>query len=330
MNFWNQKKILITGATGLVGSSLTKSLLNQNAFVVALIRGSNPQSEFFHSGNFQKASLVHGSLEDYSSIERAINQYEIDTVFHLGAQTIVGAAYRNPFSTFEANIRGTYNLLEACRHHQKLVKRIVIASSDKAYGSSPSLPYLETMPLNGIHPYDVSKSCVDLISATYHHTYSLPIGIARCGNIYGEGDLNWSRLIPGTIRSFHFDQQPIIRSDGMFTRDYIYVEDVANAYLCLGEHLQRPEIQGQAFNFGLDSPFTVLQIVQAIQRLMNCSQLTPKILNQASAEIRDQSLNSKKAKELLGWKHCYSLEEGLLKTIEWYKNRLNSSILCSI
>ena len=317
--YWEQKKVLITGATGLVGSWLIRKLVEEGAHVTAFVRDFNPQSEFFRSKDYKNTAIVQGSLEDFAAIERAINEQEIDTVFHLGAQTIVGTALRNPLATFEANIRGTYNLLEACRLHPSLVKRIVIASSDKAYGSSPVLPYLETMPLAGKHPYDVSKSCTDLLASSYHHTYHLPLAIARCGNIYGGADLNWSRLIPGSIRSFLLDSAPIIRSDGKYTRDYIYVEDVVEAYLLLAEHLHRPEVRGEAFNFGLDAPSDVLEVVELIQRLMNRPFLNPKILNSASAEIRDQSLNSEKAKKILEWTPGYSLEEGLSKTIDWYQ-----------
>ena len=317
--YWEQKKVLITGATGLVGSWLIRKLVEEGAHVTAFVRDFNPQSEFFRSKDYKNTAIVQGSLEDFAAIERAINEQEIDTVFHLGAQTIVGTALRNPLATFEANIRGTYNLLEACRLHPSLVKRIVIASSDKAYGSSPVLPYLETMPLAGKHPYDVSKSCTDLLASSYHHTYHLPLAIARCGNIYGGADLNWSRLIPGSIRSFLLDSAPIIRSDGKYTRDYIYVEDVVEAYLLLAEHLHRPEVRGEAFNFGLDAPSDVLEVVELIQRLMNRPFLNPKILNSASAEIRDQSLNSEKAKKILEWTPGYSLEEGLSKTIDGYQ-----------
>lgn len=330
MEFWSQKKVLVTGATGLVGGWLVHSLLEKAAAVIAFVRDPNLQSLFFSIADWKKTSLIHGSLEEFSDIERAINKWEIDTVFHLGAQTIVGTALRNPLSTFESNIRGTYNLLEACRRHSNLVERIVIASSDKAYGSSEILPYLETMPLSGKHPYDVSKSCTDLISLSYYHTYSLPITIARCGNIYGGGDLNWSRLIPGTIRSFLLNETPIIRSDGTFTRDYIYVEDVVDAYLSLAENIHRPEIKGQPFNFGLDGPYTVLQVVELLQELMDCPDLPPKILNSSNAEIRDQSLNSKKAKDLLRWQPFYSLEDGFKKTISWYQSYFStqSNNLC--
>jgi CDP-glucose 4,6-dehydratase len=318
-NFWNQKRVLITGATGLVGSWLIKSLTDKNAYVVALIRDADPQSNFFRENLAPYTTIVNGALENLYALERAINEHEVDTVFHLGAQTIVGTALRNPLPTFEANIRGTYNLLECCRLHRSLVKRIVIASSDKAYGSSPQLPYTEEMPLKGEHPYDVSKSCTDLLALSYYHTYQLPIGIARCGNIYGGGDLNWSRIIPGTIKKLYNREAPEIRSNGLFTRDYIYVKDVVLAYLELAEQLNRESIQGEAFNFGPNQPYTVLDIVNRIQLIMGLSDIRPKILNQAQAEIKDQTLSSKKALELLSWEPTYSLNDGLKETIEWYK-----------
>jgi CDP-glucose 4,6-dehydratase len=329
-SFWKEKNVLVTGATGLVGSSLVKALIDRKAHVIALIRDPNPQSDFYRSGYYQQVELVQGALENFDSLERAVNENEIDTVFHLGAQAIVGTAWRSPLSTFESNIRGTYNLLEACRRHSSLVKRIIVASSDKAYGSSEVLPYTEEMPLTGKHPYDVSKSCADLISLTYHHTYCLPVVVARCGNIYGTGDLNWNRLIPGTIRSYLSNTAPIIRSDGQFTRDYIYVEDVVEAYLLLAENLHSPAVQGQSFNFAPNAPFTVIEIVKTLQKLMNCSALTPKILNHAGAEIRDQSLSYKKAQKVLNWKPRFTLEEGLEKTIPWYENYLNSKQLVGI
>ena len=266
--FWKEKRVLITGATGLVGSWLTKRLIDENSYVVALVRDSDPQSEFFKSESFKKTTIVQGELENYSSVERAINEHEIDTVFHLGAQTIVGTALRNPLSPFESNIRGSYNLLEACRRHPSLVKRIVVASSDKAYGSSDVLPYTEEMPLCGKHPYDVSKSCTDLLAFSYHHTYGSPIAVARCGNIFGGGDLNWSRIIPGTIRSFHLNESPVIRSDGTFTRDYVFVDDVIDAYLMLAQNVHRENVQGQAFNFGPNAPSSVLEIVKLLQKLV--------------------------------------------------------------
>jgi CDP-glucose 4,6-dehydratase len=322
--FWKEKKVLVTGATGLVGSWLVRKLIECEAHVVTLIRDSNPQSELFRSGFFKKTDLVQGSLEDFYSVERAINENEVETVFHLGAQTIVGTAWRSPLPTFEANIRGTYNLLEACRRHSSLVKQVIIASSDKAYGTCRELPYNETTPLEGRNPYDVSKTCTDLLASSYFHTYRLPLAIARCGNIYGGGDLNWSRLIPGTIRSFLQNETPILRSDGKFTRDYLFVQDVVEAYMKLAEEIHRPEVIGQAFNFGPNKPYSALEIVEVIQKQMKCEHLDPKILNNATAEIKDQSLDSKKAKEILGWDLKYTLDEGLSQTIRWYEQYFTS------
>jgi len=321
-NFWNNKHVLVTGATGLVGYWLVKALIEKNARVIVLIRDIDPQSELYRTNLVNKTTVVTGALEDYFAIERAINEYEVDTVFHLGAQTIVGTALRNPLPTFEANIRGSYNLLEACRQHKSLVKRIVIASSDKAYGSSPQLPYTEDMPLQGEHPYDVSKSCTDLLATSYARTYELPVTIARCGNIFGGGDLNWSRIVPGTIRNLLQEMPPDIRSNGLFTRDYIYIQDVVHAYLTLAKESHKEEIRGHGFNFGPNRPYNVLEVVNAIQLLMNKKSLQPRILNQAKAEIKDQTLCSKKAGKLLGWKPIYTLEQGLQDTIKWYQEYL--------
>lgn len=325
-NFWINKNVLVTGATGFLGYWLTKALVQEKANVVTLVRDFDPQSALLRSKLIDRTRVVQGALEDYAVLERAINEHEIDTVFHLGAQTIVGTALRNPLPTFESNIRGTYNLLEACRQHKTLVQRIVIASSDKAYGSSPILPYTEEMPLKGQHPYDVSKSCTDLIGYTYHHTYGLPVVIARCGNLYGGGDLNWSRLIPGTIKNFYSKIATVIRSDGTYTRDYLYVEDAVYAYLLLASSAHKENVCGQAFNFGPNAPYSVLEVVTALQRLMNCADLPPKILNEAKEEIRDQSLDSQKAKQLLGWQPLFNLEEGLQRTTQWYSNYFQESL----
>ena len=318
-------RVFITGATGVIGSRLTRSLLDAGAYVVALIMDWDPQSELIRSGTVDRISVVNGQVEDFNTLERAINQHQVDTVFHLAAQAIVGVAYRSPLPTFEANIRGSYNLLEACRVHRDLVKRVVVASSDKAYGDSDTLPYTEDHPLKGIHPYDVSKSCADLIAHSYWATYELPVAIARCGNVYGGGDLNWSRIVPGTIRSLHRGERPVIRSDGLFTRDYAYVDDVVEAYKTLAYSLdERPEVRGEAFNFGPQYPCTVLEVVQEIADLMDRADLAPVILNQATEEIRDQHLSCEKAGRLLKWKPSYSLQDGLKLTIDWYKEFLSS------
>lgn len=311
----------MTGATGLVGSWLIKRLLEQEATVIALVRDADPQTELYRSGDINRIQVVSGSLEDIRSLERAVAE-GVQVVMHLGAQTIVGTALRSPLATFEANVRGTYNLLEVCRVHRDLLQAIVIASSDKAYGDSPTLPYTEDMPLIGRHPYDVSKSCTDMISFAYAHTYGLPLTVARCGNIYGGGDLNWSRIVPGTIRSLLFNEAPILRSDGSNIRDYVYVKDVVNAYLLLAEQVSNSEVCGEAFNFSPESRVNVLEMVKNISRLMNCEHIEPIVLAQARAEIQDQYLDSKKAANKLGWRSQYSLDNGLLETITWYKRFL--------
>lgn len=324
-SYWDGGRVLVTGATGLVGSWLVGSLLEAGARVVALVRDWDPQSELIRSGTIARTVVVNGALEDYSTLERAINEHEVDTVFHLGAQAIVGTALRNPLPTFEANIRGTYNLLEACRVHGSLVKRVVVASSDKAYGDSDILPYTEDMPPLGRHPYDVSKSCTDLLAHTYHNTYGLPVVVARCGNIYGGGDLNWSRIIPGTIKSLHRGERPVIRSDGRFTRDYVYVKDVVSAYMTMAERQDRPGVRGQAFNFGPEKPLTVLEVVDRLRTLMGCDSIEPLVLNEAKAEIRDQYLDSTRAATLLGWRPRFTIDEGLRETVAWYMDFLGGT-----
>ena len=321
-NFWRDRRVFVTGATGLVGYWLVKDLIASGARVIALVRDPDPQSGFFRSGDYRQTSLVQGNVEDFSSLERALNENEADTVFHLAAQPIVNVAHRYPLPTFETNVSGTYNLLEACRIHSDLVKRVVIASSDKAYGAHEHLPYTEEMPLQGKHPYEVSKSCADLITQAYHHTYGLPTVILRCGNIYGGGDLNWSRIVPYTIRCFLNNQRPIIRSDGRYVRDYIYVKDVSRCYMKAAECLSDKKVQGQAFNFSLERPLTVLELVKVIQQLMNCKHLEPDVQNTATGEIREQYLNTTKAHRVLNWKPQYTLEEGLNETIAWYREYL--------
>jgi len=319
-DFWRSRRVFVTGATGIVGSWLVKELLDRGAYVVTLVMDADPQSELYRSHDVQRIVVVNGRLEDLWVLERAINLQEIDTVFHLGAQTIVGTAHRFPLPTFEANIRGTYNLLEACRLHKDLVRRVVIASSDKAYGEQPNLPYTEDMPLNGKHPYEVSKSCADLITQSYYHAYGLPVAIARCGNVYGGGDLNWSRIVPGTIRSFIKGERPVIRSDGTYVRDYIYVKDVVRAYMRLAECLDDKQVKGEAFNFSHGKPVAVLEMVVTIQKLMNCTHIEPDIQNNAEGEIRFQQLSATKAHHILKWEPTFEIDSGLRETIAWYRD----------
>jgi len=317
-NYWENRNVFITGATGFLGSYLAESLIERKANAIILVRDWPSRSRFIISGIFQKTTVIRGEVENYFLLERILNEYEIDVVFHLAAQTIVEIANRNPLSTFESNIRGTWNLLEACRRNSN-VKRIIIASSDKAYGSQKKLPYDEGLPLKGNHPYDVSKSCADLIAYTYYNTYNLPVCITRCGNFYGGGDMNFNRIIPGTIRSVIYNERPVIRSDGSFIRDYIYIKDAVSAYILLAERMEDEKIHGNAFNFSSEIQITVLDLTKKILSLMGKEDLRPVIKNEAENEIRHQYLSSRKAKEILGWYPEYSLDKGLNETIAWYQ-----------
>lgn len=315
--------VLVTGATGMVGSWLVRYLLDSGTHVVALVRDSDPQSEFVRSGDAMRTEVINGHLESYEDVERAIVEHEVGTVFHLGAQTIVGTALRAPLATFEANVRGSYNLLEACRRHRDLVGSIVVASSDKAYGDPTSLPYTEDMPPLGRHPYDVSKSCTDLLATSYAETYGLNVAVARCGNVYGGGDLHWDRIVPGTIRSLLKGQSPEVRSDGTYTRDYTYVDDVVRAYVVLSEKTHSEDVRGEAFNFSFGQPVSVLDLVARIAGVVKRTDLQPVVLNTAHGEIAHQYLDSSKAHRVLGWKPTVGLDEGLKKTVDWYLEYLN-------
>jgi len=314
---WTGKNVFVTGCTGLLGAWLTEDLYRRGAAVTGLVRDWVPGSILNRDGWLRKINVVRGDVADYGVLERALNEYEIDTVFHLAAQTIVGTANRAPLGTFESNIKGTWNVLEACRR-VPTVRGVVVASSDKAYGSHDRLPFDEEAPLRGEHPYDVSKSCADLLARSYYLTYGLPVAVTRCGNLFGGGDLNWNRIVPGTIRSVLLGEAPVIRSDGTFIRDYFYVRDAAAAYLLLAEKLPEDGVAGEAFNFSNEIQIPVAELVKTVLRLMD-SPLQPVVLDRASGEIRHQYLSAAKARRVLGWKPLFSIEQGLGETIAWYR-----------
>ena len=316
---WAARSVLVTGATGLIGAWLTEELLARGARVTALVLDEDPRSHFARSGAARRVRSSPGALEDLAAVERAIDAAEADTVFHLGAQTQVIAARRDPLGTFEANVRGTYNLLEACRRRADAVKRVLVASSDKAYGDRGSAAYTEADPLDGKNPYEVSKVCTDALARSYHHSFGLPVAVARLGNVYGGGDLNWARLVPGAARAFLRGERFVVRSDGKLVRDYLYVKDAAAAYLALSDGLDKGVAAGQAFNFAADQPRTVLEMVEAVRRAMKVEGLPLDVRNEAVGEIPEQRLSWERAKKDLGWRPAWTLEPALAETAAWYK-----------
>lgn len=322
--FWLDRPAFVTGATGLLGGWLVRQLVDLGADVVCLVRDWTPRSELVRAGLIEKVRVVWGDVRDQALLERALGEYEADTVIHLAAQTIIPIANRNPVSTFETNVGGTWALLEACRRSPK-VRQVVLASSDKAYGDHETLPYDEETPLLGSHPYDASKAAADLISRSYAASYGLPVAVTRCGNFYGGGDLNWNRLVPGTIRSILRGQRPVIRSDGKYVRDYLYAEDGAAANILLAERLaEDPGLRGEAFNFSNEPRLTVLEVVEKILARMG-SDLEPDVRNEATNEIHHQYSSSSKAHRVLGWKPLYTMDEGLDRTIRWYEDFLGAA-----
>ena len=320
-SFWQDRRVLVTGCSGFLGSWLTARLVAAGADVIGLVRDHVPHSQLVRSGLLSKIYVVEGEVNDYALVERTLAEYEIDTLIHLAAQTIVPIANRAPLSTFETNIKGTWVVLEAARRNPT-VSSIVIASSDKAYGAQADLPYQEDSPLVGRYPYDVSKTCADLIAQAYAQSYDMPIVVTRLANLYGGGDLNWNRLVPGTMRSVLRGERPVIRSDGTFRRDFLFVDDAVSGYIEVARQLQRSEVRGQAFNFGMDQPTTALKIVETIVALSDCPDLKPIILDQAHNEIPDQYLASEKAHRILGWEPKQTLPAGLEKTFDWYRHFL--------
>ncbi len=319
-SFWQDKKVLVTGISGFVGSALASRLVDEGADVVGLVRDDVPNSNFHLKRLAKKITGVRGSLEDFELVERAINEYGIEYVYHLAAQAIVGVANRSPLSTFHSNIQGTWNLMEACRG-KKNIQGIIVASSDKAYGTHKKLPYRENFPLLPQYPYDVSKACADLITQCYYKTYQLPVVITRFANIYGPGDFNFSRIVPDTIRSVMKGKNPIIRSDGSPERDYLFIDDVVDLYLLLGREIKKT--QGEVFNAGHKKPVSVLNLVKMILKHAGRKGLRPVITGKGNphGEIDRQWLDGRKAEKMLGWKPKYDLESGIKKTIDWYQNQ---------
>ncbi len=320
-SYWNNRKVLITGHEGFLGSWLTRSLVEQGADLCGIDIDQTKKSLILKDvrGKFKS---IYGDVGDYSFVSDKISTFNPQVVFHLAAEAIVGTANKNPLKTFHANIQGTWNILEASRD-KDFIESIVVASSDKAYGTHKKLPYTELAALQGEHPYDVSKSCADLICRSYFVTFGIPVCVTRCGNIYGPGDYNFSRLIPDAIRSFILNQQFMIRSNGKFTRDYIFVQDVVDAYMLLAQSIKKFKLAGQAFNFSCETPISVLKLFQKLKSI-SAKNIPPKILNQAKNEIPHQYLSSTKAKKILKWKPQYSLDEGLKETFAWYKIHLEN------
>ena len=312
---------MVTGASGFLGGWLVRRLHEAGADLVCPVRDWVPGSQLIKSDLAEQVNLVRGDLTDQDFLERILGEYEVKTVFHLAAQTIVTIANRNPVSTFDSNIRGTWSLLEASRR-SPCVEQVVVASSDKAYGEHAILPYSEDLPLRGTYPYDVSKACSDLLAQSYFATYGIPVVVTRCGNFYGGGDLNWNRIVPGTIRAVLRGEKPVIRSDGQYIRDYFYIEDAAAAYMLLAEKLaEKPELAGEAFNFSNEIQLTVLELVEMILKVM-AADLKPIVSGEAAHEIRHQYLSAEKARNLLGWAPLFSTAEALERTVGWYREFL--------
>lgn len=316
-HFWLDRSVLITGVNGFIGSWLADRLADLNARVVGISRSGT--SSWDHDGQIE---IVRGTIDDADFLYRTIRDHKIDAVFHLAAQPLVTAAEEGPVETFDTNIRGTWNLLEACRRNQRSVSRIVVASSEQTYGKAVVESLDESSPLGATSPYAVSKICADLIARSYFATFQLPVCIARYGNVYGGRDLNFDRIIPGTIRSLHAEQQPVIRSDGKAVRDYLAVHDLVDGYLRLAEKMSDSSILGEIFNFNSQQRLSVLEITQLIVQLMNRADLQPVVMGFSRGETLDRVISSRKATSTLGWEPRISLEEGLLEAINWYNRHL--------
>lgn len=323
-NFWKSRNILITGFEGFIGSNLIRKLIPCGVNIVGIDIQANREKTILTNKDYEKIIVIKGNISNYSLVKDILWKYKIEIIFHLAAEAIVDRCIQNPTRAFSSNIQGTWNILDNCRK-LNTIRTIIVASSDKAYGSHKQLPYKEETPLRGEYPYDVSKACTDLIAHTYFNTYNLPVVIMRCGNIYGPGDFNFSRIIPDAIKCALSGKTFFIRSDGKFTRDYVYVEDIINAYILLSEKSENLNLYGKAFNFSIENPISVIELVKKIYRLSG-KDFDYKIINQVKYEIRHQFLSSQRARETLNWKPKFHLEKGLKKTIQWYKKYFGSII----
>ncbi len=312
--------MLVTGGDGLVGAWLVKALLERGERVVVIRRDQPAVSSLKELGLAGSVDVVNGDICTDGLVARVLNEYEVDSVFHLAAQTQVGSANRSPVPTFETNIRGTWLLLEACRVHR--AGRVVVASSDKAYGHPRELPYREEHALDPKYPYDVSKAATDMLARSYWHTFELPVAVTRLANVYGGGDTNRARLIPEAVCAALAGEAPVVRSDGSPERDFLYVEDAARAYLAVWDALAGGGARGEAFNAAGGDPHRVLDVIELICRLAGSS-VAPDIRGQGvpHGEIDRQWLDSTKLRELTGWHPEIPLEEGLSRTIDWYRER---------
>lgn len=321
-NSLKDTNILVTGFEGFLGSHLTKKLISLGVHVVGLDIKVHRKNTILAKDDYKDITLIKGSVTDYKLLKQILSRYKISTIFHLAAEALVEQCRNNPLRTFSSNIEGTWMVLEACRYNKR-INTVIIASSDKAYGIHKNLPYKETAPLKGIHPYDVSKSCADLVASCYYHTYKVPVIITRCGNIYGPGDFNFSRIIPDALRSIFSHRQLRIRSNGKFTRDYVYVDDIVNGYILLAKKGSSTKLFGQAFNFSNEKPLSVIQLVKKLYSLAGKRE-NYKIFNQSKYEIPHQYLSAKKVRTMLDWRPRYTLNKGLAITTRWYKNYFNT------
>jgi CDP-glucose 4,6-dehydratase len=314
--FWSGRVVLLTGATGFLGGALADRLLSAGASVVAVVRRHRPGSRFYAEALDRRVTLEHGDVSDADFMRAVFDRHDLTTVFHTAYGADVNAVLREPLECFRGNVQSTWLLLDLVRT-TKPECTTVVSSSDKAYGTQ-ALPLREDKPLAPLHPYEVAKASEDLVAQSYGKVYGLPVGVTRCGNFFGSYDLNATRLIPGTLEMLARGERPVLRSDGRSTRDFLYVEDAADAQMLLAEHLSsRPELYGEAFNFSYGLQLEVLEVVGRVMALAGRED-APIIDATTQSEIPHLHLSSDKAQQLLGWQPATGFDEGLARTVRWY------------